>query len=182
MTMRIVCPACTASYDVPDAMLGAGRSVRCVRCLREWLPAPPAAAAVSDPLPEQRTSWREAGQPSPEAFAVAGDPDLGVEPDAGRPQRGASQGEASVATVASSPHQPAGPRSPNDAHAWRDVLLAPDAGTAAAGRGDGWLGWLASLVLLAALAWAAISYRGEVQRAWPPSMRLYAALGLYAPP
>ena len=58
--MRITCPACNASYEVPDAMLVAGRAVRCARCMREWeplLPPPapaeaPAIPAVEPPAPE----------------------------------------------------------------------------------------------------------------------------------
>jgi predicted Zn finger-like uncharacterized protein len=36
----------------------------------------------------------------------------------------------------------------------------------------------ASLVLLAALCWAAYAWRAEVMQVWPPSQRLFAALGL----
>ena len=147
--MRITCPACHASYDVPDAMLGVGRSVRCVRCLREWQPQPAAAPPDVDAPME---SAAEA-----EAFDFP-------EPD--RPRFTAADLETSPA-----------PRLPE--HAWRDVLLAQCDGRAAPpGRRDGWIGWLASLVLLAALAWAAIVFRAPVQHAWPPSTRLYAALGL----
>lgn len=39
-------------------------------------------------------------------------------------------------------------------------------------------GWAVSLVLLAALGWGSVRWRGDVMRAWPPSERLYAALGL----
>jgi len=35
-----------------------------------------------------------------------------------------------------------------------------------------------SLVLLAALGWAAYAWRAELMLAWPPSQRLFAALGL----
>jgi len=40
------------------------------------------------------------------------------------------------------------------------------------------LAWAASLVLLGALVWAMIAWRTGVMHAWPPSERLYAALGL----
>jgi len=36
--MRIVCPSCSAAYDVPDSLLTAGRVVRCARCGGEWSP------------------------------------------------------------------------------------------------------------------------------------------------
>ncbi len=41
-------------------------------------------------------------------------------------------------------------------------------------------GWAASILFLAALVWAAVAWRGDVMRAWPPSERLYSALGLPA--
>ncbi len=54
--MRISCPDCAASYEVPDAMLSAGREVRCARCGRSWTPAgaslpPPTAAPAPRPAP-----------------------------------------------------------------------------------------------------------------------------------
>ena len=36
--MRIDCPSCHASYDVPDRLLRSGRTVRCARCGAEWSP------------------------------------------------------------------------------------------------------------------------------------------------
>jgi predicted Zn finger-like uncharacterized protein len=41
------------------------------------------------------------------------------------------------------------------------------------------IAWLLSLLVLAALIWAAFAFRGAVMGAWPPSTRLYAALGLH---
>lgn len=41
-------------------------------------------------------------------------------------------------------------------------------------------GWAASILLLAALLWAGVAWRGNIMRAWPPSERLYTALGLPA--
>ncbi|MGI4978543.1 MAG: zinc-ribbon domain-containing protein [Janthinobacterium lividum] len=160
--MRITCPACNASYEVPDAMLVAGRAVRCARCLREWEPPAP----VHDPAhPAPASSPPEPAAPEPAPFEVDGF----ALPPPERPRFTDEDFERAPA-----------PRPPDDAHAWRDVLLAHDEARppAATGRRDGWVGWLASLVLLAALAGAAIAWRGPVQRAWPPSARVYAALGL----
>ncbi len=53
-----------------------------------------------------------------------------------------------------------------------EIELAPR------GRGA-WIGWLISLLVLAALLWAAFAFRGQVIGAWPPSARLYAVLGLH---
>ena len=42
--------------------------------------------------------------------------------------------------------------------------------------------WIASIVLLLALGWAAYAWRSNVMHAWPASIRLYSALGLSVPP
>lgn len=36
--MRIVCPACSSAYEVPDTLLRPGGKVRCARCGDEWMP------------------------------------------------------------------------------------------------------------------------------------------------
>jgi predicted Zn finger-like uncharacterized protein len=41
------------------------------------------------------------------------------------------------------------------------------------------LGWLLSVLVLAMLGGAAVAWRGDVMAAWPPSQRVYAALGLH---
>ncbi len=41
-----------------------------------------------------------------------------------------------------------------------------------------WVGWAASLLVLALLVWGALAYRDDVMAAWPESERLYHALGL----
>ena len=40
------------------------------------------------------------------------------------------------------------------------------------------VGWVLSLLVLAALGWGAYATRTEVMRAWPPSERAYKAIGL----
>ena len=174
-----MCPACTASYDVPDALLGGGRSVRCVRCLREWQPGHPTAAPL--PSVHTRAAWPDAAPPDAAGPDVLDVPDFDV-PDAGRPRFDAPQDEAPARPDV----LPAVLQDSDDRHAWRDVLLPPHEGRGrglgAAGRETAWVGWLASLVVLTALVWAAIAYRAEVQRAWPPSIRLYTALGMHAGP
>jgi hypothetical protein len=55
-------------------------------------------------------------------------------------------------------------------------LAGPD--QTAAGWG---LGWVASLVVLAALLVSAAHWRAPIMQHWPPSIRLYTALGAQAP-
>ena len=62
--MRIVCPSCAATYDVPDSLLTPGRAVRCARCSDEWMPvattlaepeAPPTSAEPSPSAAQEST-------------------------------------------------------------------------------------------------------------------------------
>jgi predicted Zn finger-like uncharacterized protein len=46
--MRIRCPSCSATYEVPDTLVERPRMVRCAKCAHDWL----ATAIDDDPLPE----------------------------------------------------------------------------------------------------------------------------------
>ena len=50
--MRIVCPNCSAEYEVPASRITQPRKVRCARCGSDWLASeqPPPAADDPDPL------------------------------------------------------------------------------------------------------------------------------------
>lgn len=51
--MRLTCPSCDSSYEVPDALIGtSARRVRCVRCGHVWTHEPP---QVELPPPEPLT-------------------------------------------------------------------------------------------------------------------------------
>lgn len=57
--MQLACPACAATYQVPDALIGDGRQMHCVRCGEEWFARPPAPLpiiAVPAPVVEVETS------------------------------------------------------------------------------------------------------------------------------
>jgi hypothetical protein len=43
------------------------------------------------------------------------------------------------------------------------------------------LGWAASFAAILLLASSGIVFRAPIMKAWPPSERLYAAIGLYRP-
>jgi predicted Zn finger-like uncharacterized protein len=63
--MRLICPSCSAAYDVPDHRLGGGaRRLRCTRCAHEWKlePAPEA------PPPEPPRLYGEPRIPLAAAF------------------------------------------------------------------------------------------------------------------
>ena len=125
--MRIDCPSCNATYDVPEAVVAARRTLRCSRCTTDFTARP------AD------------GVPAPEPPAV--EPRVSqVETPAGVP----------VAAPASEPSRLVLGMKPA-----RLVLAA----------------WALSFVVIAAAAWAAVAWRAPIMRAWPPSTRVYAALG-----
>ncbi len=47
--MRITCPACEATYEVPARLLGAARQLRCAKCKHLWQPAIEEAEPVAAP-------------------------------------------------------------------------------------------------------------------------------------
>ena len=80
--MRIACPTCDATYEVPDALIGAGRRLRCAKCAHEWLVGPespavppfnaPAAAPAEDAPPPPMTEPRPPAPPPAAVAAPAG--------------------------------------------------------------------------------------------------------------
>ncbi len=68
--MQLVCPSCAATYLVPDAMIGAGRSMRCARCGHDWFAAPSAPAPAPASAPDEAAT---PAQLAPEP-AVAAEP------------------------------------------------------------------------------------------------------------
>lgn len=133
--MRIVCPACTATYEVPIALLKPGQPVRCARCTKEWVP--PVEAEEAPPAP-----------PEPQAPDPA--PTITHEPSV--------QLERATTRRVSPSRLPGAPPTPR-ASALR-------------------LAWVASFLVLGALLWGAYSQRAAIMHGWPPSIRVYAALGL----
>ena len=97
--MKIVCPSCAAAYEVPDARVVPGQSVRCARCGTNWTPVAgpqPAATAVPAqppvagpvPLPQSRPTPSDAqifSAPNPFADTLE------------RPSRGLASGPAVAA-------------------------------------------------------------------------------------
>jgi predicted Zn finger-like uncharacterized protein len=133
--MRIVCPACTAAYEVPTTLLKPEQLVRCARCANEWVPS--AEAEEAPPAPQQAA----AAEPAPVATR---DPPVDA--------------ERAPTVRASTPRLPGAPPTA------RASMLR--------------LAWAASFVVLAALLWGAYGQRASIMQAWPPSIRVYAALGL----
>ncbi len=151
--MRIVCPACEAEYDVPEAVGGAGRKVRCARCQTVWL-ASAAPPAPSPPEPEREPAPAPPIAPPaelepPRPPALFADPPR-VRSDWGRADRAHEDDDEAPADA------PPG--------------VAP------------WIAaWVLSLVLLGAAGWAGYHWQADVIRLWPASERLYAVLSPKGP-
>jgi predicted Zn finger-like uncharacterized protein len=60
--MRIHCPACNAAYDVPEALLAAGKPVRCAKCGAIWTPE---FALPPEPAPEPALRAPAPPEPAP---------------------------------------------------------------------------------------------------------------------
>jgi predicted Zn finger-like uncharacterized protein len=149
--MRIACPACEAIYDVPDAMLAGGtRVVRCARCGNEWLP-----------LPTEEPETDAASGPAPSAKPVAAPPADLDQPGRHEPRLNPLRPRAEARLERPSPPPEPEPELPP---------RAAGAGAVAA--------WVLSLLVLAAVAAAAVTWRAQVMAMWPPSERVFAALGL----
>lgn len=157
--MRIVCPSCAAVFDVPKVRLAPGQAVRCARCSTDWTPLA---------LPEPASDTPAAEPPEP--------PGIAVEPPKPEPA-----GAHAAAPMANQPTSgPSVQRHATQGHlpSIRSVLdrlnltTATEAALIAA--------WAVSIALVVGMAWAAVAWRGEVMHAWPPSERIYAALGLTA--
>ena len=165
--MIIECPRCASRYEVADGLIGpAGKSVRCAKCSNVWL-AKPVAEAEAVPPPQWPEPPQRAGGSFPTEIPTTPeppeDPALAEFRDAQRPEATsqAQPGKAEGGGFArfpdvSPPPPPARPR------------LA----------GAATIGWAATVILLGAGAWAGYAWRDAVMAAWPPSQRVYLALGL----
>ena len=157
--MRLECPNCAVAYDVPDALLAPGRTVRCVRCARAWVPIAAEPEAVPEPVAPEPQGWftpepeREPEQRPSDTVEPEGDLDI--------PKAAPRPGFAPPAMFDTEPDEP--------------QMDEPE------GRRS-WAPWLASLLVLAIAAFALVQWRAQIMAAWPPSQRLYALLGLADPP
>jgi predicted Zn finger-like uncharacterized protein len=150
--MRVQCPECTIVYDVPEHLLAGRKALRCARCGTEWTPGSPAADSGNMPSvgPEQAVA--------PALPALDAGP--AVEPEASAPIALGRREEQIEHGPYSAMQRLARPVEPPRRTPW--VGLA----------------WVGSLIVVAALAWGAVTWRADVMHAWPPSTRAYAALGL----
>jgi predicted Zn finger-like uncharacterized protein len=61
--MRIVCPSCSAAYEVADSLVVPGRIVQCARCRTEWVALTVEASDEDEPEPDTEILPSEADEP-----------------------------------------------------------------------------------------------------------------------
>jgi predicted Zn finger-like uncharacterized protein len=145
--MRLVCPECEASYELPETMFLTGpRMVRCVRCSHAWL----------------------GGVPTPEVTAPA---------EAVVAAPGAEDGMDTLATRRQSPLRRRAAPAPTEAGPIAPLDMGLDPPTTPRTGMWVLAGWVFTLVFLAAAGWGGWLYRDDSIEAWPASARLYEVLG-----
>ena len=189
--MKIVCPSCDAAYEVPEKVATSRRKMRCARCATEWVPADslrPAveeeAAALTDvpvaAAASQEVTAEHVPVPLPQEAPMAPAQAL---PEDAEPLHEPPEPEAAMelpltALVVVPPRpvtvrQEPGPRAP-EGHS----TSFTQRGVPPSEKGPPLLAWGGSIAVLAAAVVAALVFRAPLMKAWPPSMRLYAAIGL----
>lgn len=163
--MRITCPNCSATYEVPAAVLGATpRAVRCARCETEWTPAE--YADMPAPSPE-----------SPTMRALTASAQSNTVPSGPAPSGPSSSGpgaseHATAPLTVPAPVLPipgdAAPRIEGEVK-YRSPRRGGFPVEVAAALA-------LSLALLASGAAAALVWRDALMQAWPPSARVFAFL------
>lgn len=151
--MRIACPACNATYQVPDDKLVAGRIVRCARCGTDWAPLEVISASGGDPEPEAAESQA----------AVSPDPEPTPEP---APEPAIELRKQAIEEDIPLPRPPVLPVAPPADRG--SMVLA--------------FAWIVSLAVVTAAVAGLYAGRERVMKTWPPSTRAYAAIGLAGHP
>jgi predicted Zn finger-like uncharacterized protein len=154
--MRISCQVCSTVYEVPDAALAAGRSVRCAKCGHQWVPL---AAAPRGPLRQLRAGAEAGAATSARA-------------------RLAAEALTDAPPLPAAPSARLAPMAPIRSASLSESDAAPETPVRRRAGAAVWLGWAVSLAVWVLVVWAAYTYRAQVMEAWPPSQRLYAAVGL----
>jgi predicted Zn finger-like uncharacterized protein len=181
--MKIVCPSCEAQYEVPEMVLTSRRKMRCARCATQWVPADAVAAAAA-PVTETDGPFAAALGLSPQddgnvpveeepvlALAV---PVYDFEPEPEPVVEPAPRPADPVTPVALRPEMAVAPvsLSPGPVRAPHEVVVPPPR------PGPPVAAWGGSIAVLVVALAAAVIFRAPVMKAWPPSARLYAGLGL----
>ncbi len=191
--MRIECPACAATYEVPDGMLAVGQRVACARCGDDWTPLPalavpgnagplaaapvmaaPAAAAVT------AASVGTAARLPASDFAIPAAPAPAPAPP-GLPPTDTAPPQATPPSPPRPPTATDADRSPPSVEPARpDWFPRTDADWSLSDNRSPLvpLAWIGSVATLLALLGAGVAARDSLMAQWPPTSRLFSAIGL----
>ena len=182
--MQIACPSCSTSYEIDQASLGAGRTVRCARCKTTWF----ADGAVTQPVAAEAETEAFTGVLAPDEVPAPAASDAEVSQhsaDAAEPEAAAVPAEA-VAPVAiadapslvpaaeplATPDTDSDPDEVENFAARRKRLQARRKQARRSSR------WTALILVLFAFNVALIGARSEVVRFLPQTASLFSAIGL----
>jgi predicted Zn finger-like uncharacterized protein len=199
--MKIVCPTCEATYEVPEAVLAAKRQVRCARCNNDWVPGD-----TWQPDAPHGQAAAPANSPSAPAPAPAAAPAAAPAPAPAEPPAAAAgiappvQADPPPPLAAAEPPEAIEPPQPPPAPEPEPVTEAPPPAPARLRQSAATAfgnpppapptkpatrtpvgAWIASVVALSIFVGAGVALRAPIMKAWPPSERLYAALGMHIP-
>ncbi len=147
--MRIVCPTCSAAYEIPPERVAPGRPVRCARCAGTWVPLPVSVVTVPD------TQARREPDPDPPSVEAGTPPEFEFDPTG-----------------------PVAPAAPVRAPAYKRFIPSWPPSEPALLLGA----WILTALILLTAGWIVVARRAEIVQVWPPSERVYAALGLLPRP
>ncbi len=188
--MRVSCPSCQTEYDVPDAALaGRTRTLRCVTCGNQWVAGPlpvetPAAAVMPPPSPPPMPAATTAelayiNRPRPVETAAPARPVPRETPIPAYAPASSPKRPMPVPQY----EDPTDARTQADKDSFANLVKAAQQNkyedetpepVKAKGRPSPWLISILILLLIVGLLWLE---RDNVMRVWPPSIRLYTAIG-----
>lgn len=180
--MILVCPNCSSRFKVkPEAIGEAGRTVRCAKCGHKWHAGPDdlidpddlkslsAAAKVAKKAPAKKAAAKKAAParapaPPPDEFE-----DQGTDAGAADPDEDDDLGAPPPPPMMDGPEPPPIP-SEADFNPRRTVPMRRKSPLGA------WIGLFLIVLLTAA---AAYGFQKQIVAAYPPSMKIYQAVGLH---
>jgi len=180
--MKIVCPSCAATYEVPESAVTSKRAVRCARCGGDWVPGAPDAPHTTPPESAAPPPAEIAADPlAPPVVAEIPDIEQMPAPPEPDPEPLSIVPEVEGPFIAAPSVAPLTTPSAKLAQNLAAAIAAEAATSPPAVPKPPMTAWIASLALLAILLLASVAFREPVMKAWPASTRLYAVLGLYRP-
>ena len=160
--MILTCPECQAKYVVdPKALLPAGRRVRCAKCRHTWHEDPPAADI---PVVEETEEKVDIAEETP---APAAAPEPGTAPQPESPAEEDTSGADFDLSIRQRKKRPRPIPKGSNLPALQNH-----------NHGSSKWGWISLCVFVTAIVSSLLIFHSTISDIWPPSARLYEAIGL----